>query len=55
MKKQNVIDLTAYREELQRQSPTHSAAPASNGLEISDELKIAIKDLIVKLRANDKT
>lgn len=46
MKKENVIDLTAYREERQRQS---SDQPLSHT--ISDELKTAIEELIDRMRS----
>lgn len=49
MKKENVIDLTTYREERQRQS---SDLPASHA--ISDELKTAIEDLIDRMRAPEQ-
>ena len=53
MKKQNVIDLAAYREALLRESGatmTH-AEPVSNS--ISEELKSAIQTLIERLRSQD--
>ncbi len=48
MKKENVIDLTAYREELARKST--ESAPV---VEISEELKSAIEELIDRLRTHD--
>lgn len=54
MKKQNVIDLAAYREKRQRLAAEALAkAGPSPVLAISDELKSAIETLIVKLRATD--
>lgn len=46
MKKENVIDLAAYRDGLTRK--TEEAAPAAH--DISDELKTAIEILIDRLR-----
>ena len=53
MKKQNVIDLAAYREEHQHKTPD-DATPSSPAV-ISDELKTAIEILIDRLRAEDPT
>lgn len=49
MKKDNLIDLAAYREKLDSPS-TDIRLPAST---ISPELKAAIENLIDKLRANN--
>lgn len=46
MKKENVIDLAAYRDAQQRQS---SDVPASQPM--SDELKSAIEELIDRMRS----
>lgn len=53
MKKENVVDLAAYREELQRQAEENT--PPSAPVAISEELKSAIETLIDKMRALDDT
>ena len=53
MKKQNVIDLSAYRDELLRKATDNTAA-STPPLTISEELKAAIETLIDRLRAKDK-
>lgn len=51
MKKHNVIDLAAYREEHQRNKKTYGKQSESPGIPISPELKAAIETLIDRLRS----
>lgn len=52
MKKQNIIDLASYREELLSKTEEVIGQPSStNSATISDELKSAIETLIERLRA----
>jgi len=50
MKKQNVIDITSYREELEKKAPEGEVIVHQG---ISDELKLAIEGLIARLRARE--
>lgn len=46
MKKENIVDLIAYREQ-------HQAKKAYANTSISDELKLAIQNLILRLRESE--
>lgn len=52
MKKQNVIDMTTYRDELSGNTPA-TDMPSASPTEISEELKVAIEVLIDRLRSNN--
>ncbi len=54
MKKQNVIDLTAYREETQTKTTIEDDGSPIIPTTMSDELKAAIEVLIERLRADGK-
>jgi hypothetical protein len=54
MKKENVIDFAAYRDETQTKAPADDDGSLKVPAAMSDELKAAIQVLIERLRADGK-